>query len=100
MNKTVKVVLAIVTVLAVAAGYFLYKDMYEETLVCTSEHEGYEVRIYMVGSPDFPFGNTSCRIKLIRTTVSSGKRTSCCSMTARQPRRKTSRSAGRKTRLS
>ncbi len=64
MNKTVKIVLAILAVLAIAAGYFLYKDMYEETLVCTSEHEGYEVRIYMVGSPDFPFGNTSCRIKL------------------------------------
>ena len=70
MNKIAKYVVIIVGILVLVAllplGYFRYKTHYEVEQISTSmSPDGdYELVIYSVGEPDFPFGSAHGRLKL------------------------------------
>ncbi|MBQ1522955.1 MAG: hypothetical protein IIZ74_09370, partial [Erysipelotrichaceae bacterium] len=51
-------------IIILALGLFIYKTGYEKHVISTSVQDKYELIIYQVGEPDFPFGATYCSLTL------------------------------------
>ena len=66
MKKKITAVLVCILMLCAAAGYFIYRRKYAETVIMTSEHGGYGIRIVMQGDPEFPYGPVTCRADLYK----------------------------------
>ena len=47
-----------------AIGYLYYETEYKKTEIVTYEKEPYELSVYQIGTPSFPFGDGRCRIVL------------------------------------
>ena len=67
MKKTILLMAAfILGLIVLLIGSLKYKISYARTAVLTaaSENGVYELTVYMIGEPDFPFGATHCRFDL------------------------------------
>lgn len=76
MKRTVLLATAfILGLILLLIGSFKYKINYAKTEVLTSASEDgtYQLIVYMIGEPDFPFGATHCRfdLKKERQTITS-----------------------------
>ena len=67
VRKTIIIAL-IVIVLALfsTVGVRQYQTNYKKTVVSSSAYGDYSVRIYMIGTPVFPYGETYCRVDLLK----------------------------------
>lgn len=67
MRKAIIVIMiSIVIALFTAIGLGEYRENYRKALVYSSSYNDHTVHIYMVGSPIFPYGETKCRIDLLK----------------------------------
>ena len=55
---------AMALILTAAIGVFIYKTEFEPSEIMTYENSNYQVTVYQIGAPDFPFGPGKCRILL------------------------------------
>ncbi len=55
---------SIVLIIVVALGLFIYKTGYEKTELGSYEKDDHKLIIWHVGVPDFPFGQSYCRLEL------------------------------------
>lgn len=62
--------IVIVIAIVVILGLKDYRENRKKTSILSSSYNGYTVRVYMIGTPVFPYGETSCRIDLLK----NGKR--------------------------
>lgn len=67
MRKTIIVIMAAIAItLFTTIGLRVYRENYRKALVYSSSCNDHTVCIYMVGSPIFPYGETKCRIDLLK----------------------------------
>lgn len=74
MKVTRKNIITLLIVIVIAALVILglkdYRDNRKKTSLLSSSYDGYTVRVYMIGTPVFPYGETYCRVDLLK----NGKR--------------------------
>ncbi|MBO7703680.1 MAG: hypothetical protein J6S26_04465 [Solobacterium sp.] len=63
-KRIITVITAILLILFLCAGWFVYQTEYRKTEVLRSGQGDHTLIIYMIGEPEFPFGNTKCHAVL------------------------------------
>lgn len=68
-------VFIIIAIIAIVIGSFIYQTKFRLTdvITYTSSDEGYAVSFQMVGEPEWPFGATTARVKVIDKTNSKNR---------------------------
>jgi hypothetical protein len=71
-KKIGRFLLVVLIVLAVSEAVFVYRTSFAKTEIITSasDDNSYQLIVYMIGEPEWPFGATHCRFDLFH----SGKR--------------------------
>ncbi len=54
----------IILIIVTAVGWFVYKTDYEKSEINTYDNGSYQLKIYQVGTPVFPYGEGKCRFIL------------------------------------
>ena len=65
-SKAFLILISILAILLILLGSFIYKTNYRKTEISTYEKDRYQLVIYQIGTPTFPFGSGKCQIVLYK----------------------------------